>query len=518
MRDSSKWFRRAIRGFLAHVEPWVFLPAAGLVVAFVAVGAWQPRALAETAGWLEDAITTHLGALYVLVATGLLVVVVGIAASPLGQLRLGKPGHQPRFPLLSWFTMMLSAGMGIGIVFFGAAEPLSHAVTPPPGPVSADGTASEMVEALRTTFFHWGWHPWSIYAAIALPLAYLHFRHDLPLAPRSLLHPWIGSRIHGPLGHAVDVVATVGTLFGVATSLGLGAEQIEAGLTRLLQLEGGLGTQLALIAAITTAATISVVSGLDRGIRRLSELTLALLVALLGYVLVTGPTALQVELFVSALGAYVQHLPEASLYLAPGDGADWQAEWTLFYWSWWISWSPFVGVFVARISEGRTVREFLATALLVPSLLGFLWFSVVGGTALDLNQRVPGFADRALERTALSTFEVLAELPFAEASSAVALVLVVLFFVTSSDSGSFVDDMVTSGGDPNPPRAQRVFWAVSEGVVAATLLAAGGLRAIRDVSLTIGLPLAFLLPLGILGFVSVARSDLRRARARDRRQ
>jgi choline/glycine/proline betaine transport protein len=322
------------------------------------------------------------------------------------------------------------------------------------------------------------------------------------MAPRSLLYPLIGERIHGPIGHGVDVLCTVGTLCGVATSLGLGAVQINAGLNKLFEVPQAQWVQLTLIGAITCAATISVVSGLERGIQTLSRINVALLCLVLLFVLVAGPTVFILDLFTSGLGYYLQKLPETSLWVQPGVAGGWQADWTLFYWSWWISWSPFVGIFVARISEGRTIREFVGAALLVPTLLGFLWFAALGGTGLHLEQTVGGIAEAAQdEAKGSSLFAVLGHLPFHEVTWVVAVVLIVLFFVTSSDSGSFVDDMVTSGGDPNPPKAQRLFWALSEGAVAATLLAAGtsdeggkaGLRALRTASLTTGLPMALFL-------------------------
>ncbi len=496
--------------FVSHMEPRVFLPAAALVILFVLAGVIAPGGLGDVFGALQDGVTRYLGWLYVFVATTMVGFVLALAASPLGRLRLGAPDSRPRFSRLSWFTMMLSAGMGIGIVYFGLVEPLEHFLTPPSFAASEASEGQRMRTAMATTFFHWGLHPWAVYAAVALPLAFLHFRHGLPLAPRVMLYPLIGDRIYGWIGHVVDTIATVGTLFGVATSLGLGAQQINAGLSRLLSVEQGLAVQLAIIAAITLAATGSVVSGLDRGIRRLSELNLALLVGLLAFVLVTGPTLFQIELFVSSLGAYAAALPQLSFFLELGAESPWQSDWTLFYWSWWISWSPFVGVFVARISEGRTVREFILAAMIVPSMLGFLWFSVMGGAGLREAQGSAGFADDALQNTALSLFTLLDTLPLAGLTSLVALTLVVVFFVTSSDSGSFVDDMVTSGGDPNPPGIQRVFWAVSEGAVAATLLLAGGLQALRTVSLTVGLPMACLLPVAAVGLYRALRAENQR--------
>ncbi|MDX1648643.1 MAG: BCCT family transporter, partial [Myxococcota bacterium] len=377
-------------------------------------------------------------------------------------------------------------------------------------PDAAPSTGEPVRDAMRLTFHHWGLHAWSIYAAFAVPLAYYHFRHGLPLAPRSLLWPLLGERIHGPLGHVVDVLCTVGTLFGVATSLGLGATQINAGLHALFGLPVGVEVQLALIAGITLVATISVVSGLHRGIRLLSRSNMALAGLLLVFVLVTGPTLYLLELFTTSLGAYLQKLPATSLWTEPGRSDGWQSRWTLFYWSWWISWSPFVGVFVARISRGRTISEFVAATLALPSVATFFWFTVVGGTGIHLSRAGAAageLAGRAVDQPPLSLFLVLDELPLAGLTHAAATVLVLVFFVTSSDSGSLVDDMVTSGGHPDPPRAQRVFWAVAEGAVAATLLVAGGLQALRTASLTTGLPLAVLLLASSAGLLRALRVD-----------
>lgn len=485
--------RRAGARFVSRMEPWVFLPAAALVVAFVAGAGLRSRAARELFEAVQGAIVSHFGWFYVLATTLLVGAVLAFALGPRGRIRLGPPDAEPEFSNLAWFAMLLSAGMGIGLVFFGVAEPLLHRLDPPPG----DGGAYR--DALRWTFFHWGLHPWAVYTALALPLAFFHFRHGLPLAPRSLLYPLLGERIHGWPGHVVDVLCTVGTLFGVATSLGLGAMQVNAGLERLYGVPQGIPAQLALIAGITAVATISVVSGLDRGIRRLSQVTLVLATALLVFVLVTGPTVLVLGLFLDALGAYLQQLPAMSLHVdAQGDGA-WQAQWTLFYWSWWISWSPFVGVFVARVSKGRTVREFVTAVLLAPSLAGFLWFAVLGGTGLEAAAADAGIVDAVRENEAFALFAVLETLPFTELTWGLATLLVILFFVTSSDSGSLVDDMVTSGGHPDPPRAQRVFWATAEGAVAATLLGAGGLQALRTASLTTGLPIAVFLLVGAFG-------------------
>ena len=496
-----------LKRFLSRMEPAVFLPAAALVVGFVVFSAlFTPTARASFEA-LQASILARFGWFYLLAASILLAAMVYLVFSRFGSIRLGGPGATPEFGYPAWFSMLLSAGMGIGIVFFGSAEPLLHYLDPP---VGEGGTPEALRESMRFTFFHWGLHPWAIYCAFALPLAYYHFRHGLPLAPRSLLYPILGERIRGPIGHAVDVLCTVGTLFGVATSLGLGALQINAGFHRLFGMPQGVGPQLGLIAGITAVATVSVVSGLSRGIRTLSQINLSLAGVLLVFVLVTGPTLFVAELFVEGLGYYLQKLPYTSLRIRPGTDDNWQANWTLFYWSWWISWSPFVGVFVARISRGRTVREFLITAMLVPSLGGFLWFAAFGGTAMHLELFGDGGATAsARENEALALFAVLESLPWHGLTWALATALVIIFFISSSDSGSLVDDMVTSGGHPNPPAAQRLFWAIAEGAVAAVLLYAGGLEALRTASLTTGIPIAVFLLVATYGTLHALRIDAR---------
>jgi len=496
-----------IARFLARMEPAVFLPAAALVIGFVGFSAAFTETARSAFEALQTAILVRFGWFYLLAASMLLVAMIWLVGSRFGRIRLGGPEAVPEFGYVAWFSMLLSAGMGIGIVFFGSAEPLLHYLTPPTG---EGRTPAAMREAMRFTFFHWGLHPWAIYCAFALPLAYYHFRHDLPLAPRSLLYPLIGERIRGPIGHAVDVLCTVGTLFGVATSLGLGALQINAGFGRLFGMPQGTWPQLALIAGITAVATVSVVSGLSRGIRTLSQINLSLAGCLLAFVLAAGPTLFILELFVDSLGYYLQKLPYTSLHIRPGRDDDWQSQWTLFYWSWWISWSPFVGVFVARISRGRTIREFLLSAMVVPSLGGFLWFSTFGGAALHAEIfGAGGVTESALKNEAFALFAVLEGLPVHEVTWGLATLLVIIFFISSSDSGSLVDDMVTSGGHPNPPAAQRLFWAIAEGTVAAVLLYAGGLNALRTASLTTGIPIAVFLLVATFGLTRALAVDAR---------
>jgi len=490
------------------MNPPVWIGSALVVVAFVGSGSLFPETSKRVFGAVQSAIIENLGWYYILAATAMLVFILVLLCGRFGRIRLGPDDSRPDFRYLTWFSMLLAAGMGIGIVFFGVAEPLLHYANPPMG--TGEGEDA-LREAMRFTFFHWGVHPWAIYSSIALPLAYLHFRHGMPLAPRSLLHPLLGDRINGWIGHAVDILCTTGTLFGVATSLGLGAIQINGGLEALFGLPVSTGMQIGLIAFITVIATVSVVTGLKGGIRLLSSFNIGLAGLLLIFVLITGPTVYVLDLFVQSIGYYIQKLPATSLHIVPGSSEGWQAKWTLFYWSWWISWSPFVGVFVARISRGRTIREFIVAALLVPTIIGFLWFSVVGGTGLhaEITGGAPLLEAAKDDVKGSSLFAVLETLPLSEISTALAILLIFVFFVTSSDSGSFVDDMVTSGGDPNPPTPQRVFWAVSEGAVASVLLYFGGLQSLRTASLTTGLPMSIFLLVACVGLWRILRKDYR---------
>lgn len=502
---SSPW-QRVTAWFRRHTNPPVWFGSAAVVIVFVSLAALFPAQSQRVSQQIQASIVDTLGWYYILAASVMLGFVIWLLFSRYGQVRLGDKDSRPEFGYLAWVSMLLAAGMGIGIVFFGVAEPVTHYANPPLGEGSSD---QSLQDAMRFTFFHWGLHPWAIYTCLALPLAYFHFRRGLPLAPRSLLYPLIGEKIHGWIGHAVDILCTAGTLFGVATSLGLGSMQINAGLNHLFGLSVSPSMQIMLIASITGIATISVVTGVKGGIRVLSLTNVGLAMLILVFVLITGPTVYVLDLFVSSLGYYLQKLPETSFYVEPGQAGGWQANWTLFYWSWWISWSPFVGIFVARISKGRTLREFVMAALLVPTLIGFFWFSVVGGTGLHTEIMGTGGILEAAQDEAKgsSLYRVLETLPYSEITVVLGVLLVFFFFVTSSDSGSFVDDMVTSGGNPNPPKALRIFWAISEGAVAAALLLAGGLQSLRTASLTTGLPMSVLLLTACVGLYRALRQE-----------
>ncbi len=472
-------------GRFAMAAPRVFLPAAGLLVLFVAIAAIFPRWLGNLLSAANTNVVTDLGWWYVLVVTGFVAFSIWIAVSPMGEIVLGKDDEDPEFGLKSWFAMLFAAGMGIGLVFWGVAEPLNHYASPPPGTPTDQGPEVVARTALDTTFLHWGLHAWAIYVVVGLAIAYAVHRKGRPISLRWALEPLFGKRVLGFWGDVIDVIAIVGTLFGVATSLGYGVTQVGAGLSFLGVVDEATDLLLVLlIVGITAIALVSVVTGVDKGIRILSNINMGLAAGLLALVLLLGPTVFLLSDFVTQIGSYLQNFLRLSFDVKPfqEDGAGWLSGWTTYYWGWWMSWAPFVGIFIARISRGRTVREFVAGVLLVPTLVTFLWFSVMGGSAIYVEM----FGDGGLvdgegkvdRDTAL--FQLLDGLPLGTVTSIIALFLIVVFFVTSSDSGSFVVDMLAEGGNLDPPVWSRVFWASMEGAVAIVLLLAGGLGSTAD--------------------------------------
>ena len=468
------------------MNPPVFITSAVIVVVFVLFGVLFTELAGELADRSVAFITTYFGWFYVLAVGFMLLFCIWLMSSRHGTVRLGRDDEQPEFSTPTWFAMLFSAGMGIGLVFYGVAEPMMHYASPPRGEAHTVGAAKT---AMTFTFFHWGLHAWAIYVIMGASLAYFAFRRGYPLTIRAVFRPLLGARVDGPLGHAIDILAVFGALFGLATSLGLGSMQVNAGLAHLFGIAPSTTTQIILIVLITLAATASVVSGLDKGVRRLSEINMTLAGLLLLFVFVAGPTLFLLRLYADSIGNYLQTLIQTTFWAAPFDGIEWQSRWTLFYWGWWIAWSPFVGMFVARISRGRTIREFVGGVLLVPTTLTFFWLSVFGGTALHLERGGdPGIAVAVERSVDTAVYELLGRLPLGSISAMIAMVVVILFFVTSSDSGSLVIDMITSGGRPNPPKWQRVFWALTEGAVAAVLLLAGGLAALQSAAIATGLP------------------------------
>ncbi|MFT6533436.1 MAG: choline/glycine/proline betaine transport protein [Limimaricola cinnabarinus] len=487
----------------------VFITSAALIVGFILFGAIFDE-LANTVftsvqGWLAG----YFGWAMIILVNLLLVFTIFMAVGPFGDVRLGRMDESPEYSLFSWTAMLFSAGIGIGLIYWGVAEPMYHYFAPP----DADPeTVRAAQEAMAISFMHWGFHAWAIYAVVALALAYYHFRKGLPLAIRSALYPLIGDRIYGRWGDLVDIIAVFGTMFGIVTSLGLGATQVNAGLSELFGVPNNVAVQIAIIAAITGMATLSVVAGLDGGIKRLSNINIVLTLLFLAFMVIVGPTLFILDSFVDNYGYYLSRLVQLGTWnegwQGGNDAGNWQESWTIFYWAWWVSWAPFVGVFVARISRGRTVREFMLGVMLIPCSIMFFWFTAFGGTAISISLTGDtALVDATRENYANTMFALLDYFPFSGFTSLFATVLIVMWFVTSSDSGSFVIDMLTAGGDPNPPKVQRIFWAVSEGAVASVLLLAGGLGALQAAAVIAGFPFAVVLVLIAWGLIRALRWD-----------
>ncbi|MGM0648721.1 MAG: BCCT family transporter [Bacteroidota bacterium] len=473
------------------VDGPVFWPAAALIIVFITVTLIIGDPMDAIFSNIQTKISDYGGWFFVLAVNFFLFFVIYIAFSKYGNIRLGGEKSKPEFSLGSWFAMLFSAGMGIGILFWSVGEPINHFMNPP---IGEGGTADAASVAMESTFLHWGLHAWGIYALVGMALAFFTFNRKLPLTISSVFHPVLGKKIYGPWGKAINVLAVVATLFGLATSLGLGVQQVSAGLAHLFDLPDTVSTQVILIILITLAATGSVVAGLSAGVRRLSNMNMILGAIFLVFILIVGPSLFIADSFVENTGAYIQHFFRLSTWTESYTQSDWQNGWTVFYWAWWISWSPFVGMFIARISRGRTLKEFVLGVLIVPTLLTFLWLSAFGGSALFLE--INGLADigtAVTENVATSLFVLMEQFPLAIVTSVVGIVLVTSFFVTSSDSGSLVVDSLTAGGKLDAPVAQRIFWAMTEGGVAAVLLIGGGLGALQTAAITTGLPFALLL-------------------------
>ncbi|MTH78627.1 BCCT family transporter [Paracoccus aestuariivivens] len=453
---------------------------------------------------LRNWLTNSLDWFFMLAGNVFVVLCLALIVSPLGSVRLGGPHATPDFSRMGWFAMLFAAGMGIGLMFYGVSEPLSHYSAAFTGPViengvridsaPLNGAPGDALEARRlamaATIFHWGLHPWAIYAVVALSLALFSFNKGLPLTMRSVFYPIFGEKVWGWPGHVIDILAVFATVFGLATSLGFGAEQATAGLHFLFGIGDGTSTKIILILIIIAIATISVISGVDKGVQLLSQANMMLALLLLLFVILTGPTVQILKGFFGNLGAYTRDFVPLANPFGRTDDA-FREGWTAFYWAWWISWSPFVGMFIARVSRGRTVREFLLAVLIVPSFISVLWMTALGGTAISQFQAgIDQVANAALE---LQLFEMLSHLPMHAISSFVGIVLVVVFFITSCDSGSLVIDTICSGGKVQSPTPQRIFWCGFEGLVAIALLLGGGLTALQAMAVSTGLPFTIVL-------------------------
>lgn len=490
----------------AALNARVFYPASLLIMALLVFALFVPDVADRFFGQVQQSIVENGSWFYVLSVAIILLLVTYLGVSRHGEIRLGPDHASPDYSLATWISMLFAAGMGIGLMFFGVAEPLMHYMSPP----TADTQTTEAVrEAMKTTFFHWGFHAWAVYTVVALVLAYFSFRHNLPLTLRSALYPMIGDKIHGWAGHTVDIFAVISTIFGVATSLGLGASQINAGLAYLLGIEVNNANQIMLMVGVIGLAVLSVVSGLDKGIRRLSEINMILAIALLVFILILGPTVFLLKAYLQNTGAYLSDIVRNTFNLFAYEKTDWIGGWTIFYWGWWLAWAPFVGLFIARISRGRTIREFVFGVLFIPTAFTLLWMTVFGNTAIDLvfDQQQLKLGEMVNENTSVALFVFLEYFPLSEALTFIAILMVIVFFVTSCDSGAMVVDMLCSYGNNNTPVWQRIYWAVGVGVVAATLLAAGGLNALQTMTIAAALPFAIILLLALVGLIKALRIE-----------
>lgn len=494
-----------------------FLISLVIVIGFVLFGAISPELFAKSASKVLGLTTTNFGWFYLIVAFAFLIFCIYLAFSKYGQITLGQDDDEPEYSLPTWFSMLFSAGMGIGLVFWGVAEPVSHYFAPPAG---VTGQTTEAASAaMRYVFFHWGLHPWGIYAIIALSLAYFQYRKGAKGLISSTFAPLLGEKVNGPIGRTIDVLSIIATAFGVATSLDLGTLQINGGLSHLFGLASSTTVQIGIIAVITVIFLLSATTGLDKGIKFLSNTNLVVALLLLLLTLILGPTAFLFDTFTSTLGSYLNNLVSMSLRLTPFTQGNWVANWTLFYWAWWIAWAPFVGTFIARVSKGRTIKEFVICVILIPSILSFIWFSVFGGTALHLeifDQAPIGEAVQKDISTAL--FLALEQLPWGTILAVVALVLIITFFITSADSATFVLGMLSSDGSLDPSNRVKIIWGILQSTIAVVLLLSGGLEGLQTASIVAALPFAIIMVFMCFSLLRALREEERLAKKRRREQ
>lgn len=482
----------------------VFIVSAVLTVTLVALTLLFQEQAAIIFDSARTWVTEGFDTFFLISANLFVVFCLALAMSPLGRIRLGGAEAAPRYGYPAWLAMLFAAGVGIGLMFFGVLEPVTHTLNPPLRIDPAE-TASASAAGMSAAIFHWGLHAWAIYAVVGLSLAFFCFNRGMPLTLRSAFFPLLGTRVWGPFGHVVDTVAVLATLFGLAVSLGLGAEQITGGLHYLFGVPTGDATKVVVISVIIGIALVSVVAGLDKGVKRLSELNMGMAAGLWLFVLVAGPTLVILPRIWQSIVDYLYYLPSLSNWIGRTDVA-FVHDWTVFYWAWWIAWSPFVGMFIARISFGRTVREFITWALIIPTVIGLIWMSTFGGTALDqlFADGYRGVADSVPE---LALFRMLEMLPLTAIVSTVSVFLIAIFFVTSADSGSLVMDTITAGGKMDAPTQQRVFWCMLAGLVSIALMLGGGINSLQSMTIAIGLPFCIVLLLMCFGLFRGLREE-----------
>lgn len=489
---------------------FVFAAALVLSVAFIVVGVLVPDRLTDALAAAHELVVEAFGAVYLVTVLVVLVLVLGVAFSPLGRVRLGADAGHQEFGWLSWVAMLMSAGVGLSFLFWGTAEPLIHYADPPPGTAAAESAAAGRV-GLRYSMMFWGPHAWALYAAVAIPVAYASFRRGRPMLISSALHPLLGDRTDGAVGKVIDLLAVFAILFGVATSLGLGTRELNAGLEYAFGVPDAYGVKIAIILGLMTVSTVSAMTGLGRGIRILSLANVVLCVALLVFVLTTGPTTHLVTVLGTGLWDFTTHIGPMTL-ATETPGTAWESGWTYFFWAWWISWAPFVGTFIARISRGRTIRSVVIGVVLVPSAVSAVWFSVFGGTALQRERTgAVDVADVAGRRKSPATFEVLGTLPLQLVIATVVVAVLALLFITSADSASFMLGSATSGGSLKPPRPVRLMWSFAA-AFAAVLLLSGGTESLQGAAVVAALPFTVILLALVVSFVVAVTRDARRGR------
>ncbi|GGK08727.1 glycine betaine transporter OpuD [Lentibacillus kapialis] len=475
-----------------------------LTLALSILGVITPDSFERISGSIMGYISAHFGWFYLLIVTLFVLFCLYLVFSPYGKIKLGRPGEKPEFTYTSWLSMLFSAGMGIGLVFYGVASPVSHYMKTPP--TAEPGTKEALEDALRLTFFHYGIHAWAIYAVIALVLAYFMFRHEKPGLVSASLETLFGDRMKGAWGKAVDVIAVFATIVGVATTLGFGATQINGGIAFLFDVPISFWVQLIIILIVTVLFMISTYTGLSRGIKYLSNANMGLGAILFLATLILGPSLYIFNSFTDTIGSYLQQLPSESFRLAPNDQDErqWVLDWTVFFWAWWMAWSPFVGIFIARVSKGRTIREFLAGVLIVPSVVGFLWFSAFGISGIDAQNNGADIAGLPDEQALFGMFE---QLPFGMILSIIGILLISTFFITSADSATFVLGMQTTNGSMSPPTTVKFTWGFAQSAIAAVLLYTGGLQSLQNALISAALPFSVIMLLMIISFYKALKAD-----------
>ncbi len=485
----------------------VFLVSLVIVLGVVVGGVLDPAGLDALSTWMHERIIRHFGWGYLLAAFLFLVFSLYLAFSKYGNIKLGEDHERPQYSSFGWFSMLFAAGMGIGLVFWGVAEPMSHYLNPPEHIAERSGEAATF--AMRYSFFHWGLHPWAIYIVMSLSIAYFSFRRGMPMLISSCFYPLIGDRIFGLAGRAIDILAVFATVFGIVTSLGLGAMQITSGLGAVFGFESSFPVIVTVIVVVTALFMASSMTGLDKGIQILSKSNILLALALLVFMFVTGPSTSMLEIFSHTMADYLTSLVSLSLSTNPFEGHAWTQSWTVFYWAWWISWSPFVGMFVASISRGRTIREFIAAALLVPPLLTFAWFCVFGGAAFGVELNGGGVAAVVAQDVSTGLFRLYEHYPLSQVLTMLTVALLAVFFVTSADSATFVLAMMTSHGDATPPALKKIVWGLTVSATAAILLYSGGLEALQRMAIAAALPFTVIMALMCRSLYKGLRYEMR---------